>query len=151
AHQSLPRVGGATFEADVGAPVRGRPRLSCLQGCAMHQKGSSRPATRPARSSGLVRRGSMILAAVLATATFAWGVPVASTARAVSTRAAGLGAAQPPAAVDFNGDGYADLALGSGYKDVGSAADAGGVDVLYGSSAGIQAGSPPGQAWTQDS
>jgi hypothetical protein len=31
---------------------------------------------------------------------------------------------------DFNGDGYADLAVGTPYEDVGTVADAGAVNVL---------------------
>ena len=38
---------------------------------------------------------------------------------------------------DFNGDGYADLAIGVPGEDIGSAADAGAVEVLYGSANGI--------------
>jgi len=43
------------------------------------------------------------------------------------------------AAADFNGDGFADLAIGVPDQDVGSAVDAGGVDVLYGSASGLAA------------
>jgi len=38
------------------------------------------------------------------------------------------------AAGDFNGDGYADLAVGVAYEDIGTAADGGAVHILYGSS-----------------
>jgi hypothetical protein len=38
---------------------------------------------------------------------------------------------------DFNGDGYADLAVGVPGQDVGSGADSGAVNVLYGSKSGI--------------
>jgi hypothetical protein len=38
---------------------------------------------------------------------------------------------------DFNGDGYADLAVGVPGEDVGTLADAGAVDVIYGSSSGL--------------
>jgi hypothetical protein len=38
---------------------------------------------------------------------------------------------------DFNGDGFADLAVGVPNEDIGSVVDAGGVNVLHGSAAGI--------------
>jgi hypothetical protein len=41
------------------------------------------------------------------------------------------------AAADFDGDGYDDLAVGVPGEDVGALADAGGVNVLYGSAAGL--------------
>lgn len=50
---------------------------------------------------------------------------------------------------DFNNDGYSDLAIGVPREDVGSAADAGAVHVLYGSPAGLTASGS--QFWTQDS
>jgi hypothetical protein len=50
---------------------------------------------------------------------------------------------------DFNGDGYADLAVGAYQEDVGAVVDAGAVNVLYGSAAGV--GSGGNQIWTQDS
>jgi hypothetical protein len=43
------------------------------------------------------------------------------------------------AAGDFNGDGYADLAVGVPLEDVGTAQDAGAVTVLYGAAAGLTA------------
>jgi FG-GAP repeat protein len=50
-------------------------------------------------------------------------------------------AAQPaPAAgqqADFNGDGFDDLAVGASFEDLGGALDAGAVNVLYGSAAGL--------------
>ncbi|HEX3764139.1 MAG TPA: M12 family metallopeptidase [Kofleriaceae bacterium] len=49
---------------------------------------------------------------------------------------------------DFNGDGYADLAVGMPYKDVGAAADAGSVVVLYGSATGLTA--TGSQLWDQN-
>jgi hypothetical protein len=55
------------------------------------------------------------------------------------------------AAGDFNADGYADLAIGVPFEDVGTASDAGAVHVLYGSAAGLQATSPDDQLWSQDS
>jgi hypothetical protein len=58
---------------------------------------------------------------------------------------------QPPHPVhpDFNGDRYADLAIGVRYEDVGGVADAGAVNVLYGSASSLTAVGD--QVWTQDS
>ena len=54
----------------------------------------------------------------------------------------------PPPKGDFNGDGFADRAIGVPGEDVGSANDAGAVNVLYGSAAGLKdAGN---QLWTQN-
>jgi hypothetical protein len=59
-------------------------------------------------------------------------------------------AAQPvPSAdqrADFNGDGFDDLAVGAAFEDLGSVLDAGAVNVLYGSAAGLTGG----QLFTQD-
>jgi hypothetical protein len=56
------------------------------------------------------------------------------------------------ARADFNGDGVGDLAIGVFEEDVGSIVDAGGVEVLYGTTtAGLQADGPDDQLWTQDS
>src|SRR5919204_3240556 len=52
---------------------------------------------------------------------------------------------------DFNADGFADLAIGIRFEDVGTVTDAGAVSVLYGSVAGLQSTSPNDQLWTQDS
>jgi hypothetical protein len=52
---------------------------------------------------------------------------------------------------DFNGHGFADLAIGSRKEDVGHANDAGAVEVLFGTPRGIQADAPDDQLWTQDS
>jgi disulfide bond formation protein DsbB len=63
-----------------------------------------------------------------------------------------LGGAWPAQAAvegDFNGDGFADLAIGVPGEDVGSAADAGAVNVLYGSASGLS--SAGSEFWTQDS
>jgi hypothetical protein len=56
---------------------------------------------------------------------------------------------------DFNKDGYADLAIGIPDQTVGAAADAGSVQILYGSKAGLSAVKRPGtaglptQVWTR--
>lgn len=50
---------------------------------------------------------------------------------------------------DFNGDGFADLAVGVHFEDVGAAALAGAVNVLLGSAAGLASGGT--QFWSQDS
>ncbi|CAN5339880.1 hypothetical protein BH20ACT24_BH20ACT24_10310 [soil metagenome] len=52
---------------------------------------------------------------------------------------------------DFNGDGYADLAIGVPHEDFTSF-DEGGVNVLYGSASGLSAtATRPDQFWSQDS
>jgi hypothetical protein len=55
------------------------------------------------------------------------------------------------AAGDFNDDGFTDLAIGIPFEDVGVVVDGGAVEVLYGSSNGLQATSPDDQYWNQDS
>jgi hypothetical protein len=42
------------------------------------------------------------------------------------------------ARVDFNDDGFADLAVGAPGEDIGAATDAGALNVLYGSAAGLE-------------
>ena len=54
-----------------------------------------------------------------------------------------------PVASDFNGDGLSDLAVGVPGENVGSVVDAGLVNVIYGSAAGLAPAT--GQAWTQSS
>jgi hypothetical protein len=49
---------------------------------------------------------------------------------------------------DFDGDGYDDLAIGVPYEDVGATADAGAVNVVYGSGSGLCENL---QFWHQDS
>jgi hypothetical protein len=53
------------------------------------------------------------------------------------------------AAGDFNGDGRADLAVGVPREDFSGFLDAGAVNVIYGSAAGLTI--PGNQFWTQDS
>jgi FG-GAP repeat protein len=52
---------------------------------------------------------------------------------------------------DFNADGFDDLSIGVPFEDVGAIADAGAINVLYGSGGGLQASSPDDQFWNQDS
>jgi hypothetical protein len=58
---------------------------------------------------------------------------------------------------DFNGDGYEDLAIGVQDEDIGSATDAGAVNIIYGSSNGLSAAAVNAanghddQLWTLDS
>jgi hypothetical protein len=53
--------------------------------------------------------------------------------------------------LDFNGDGWGDLATFAGEEDIGGVPDVGAANVLYGSDAGLQATSPDDQFWSQDS
>ena len=54
------------------------------------------------------------------------------------------------AAGDFDGDGHDDLSIGLPYEDIGAAVDAGAVEVLYSTAAGLQASAPDDQLWSQD-
>ncbi|CAG0935905.1 hypothetical protein TFLX_04756 [Thermoflexales bacterium] len=54
-----------------------------------------------------------------------------------------------PNAADFDQDSFADLVVGVEWEDAGSVADAGAVNILYGSSGGISATGD--QFWNQDS
>src|SRR5438034_2997275 len=54
----------------------------------------------------------------------------------------------PSLKADFNGDGFADLALSAFAEDVGTVENAGVVHVLYGSAAGLTATN--NQLWSQD-
>ena len=51
---------------------------------------------------------------------------------------------------NFNGDRYADLAVGVPDEDVGSVTNAGAVNVIHGSFAGLSATRVPDQIWSQD-
>ena len=59
-------------------------------------------------------------------------------------------AADLPVKTDFNGDGYADLAIGVVGEDVNGKADAGLVNVLYGSATGLSATFVADQRFSQD-
>ena len=52
---------------------------------------------------------------------------------------------------DFNADGKDDLAIGAPFENIGSILDAGGAEVIYGSSSGLSATSAHAdQFWSQD-
>jgi hypothetical protein len=53
------------------------------------------------------------------------------------------------ATADFNGNGFQDLAIGIPYEDVGAVANAGAVNLIYGTAAGLTAAG--NQVWLQDS
>jgi hypothetical protein len=72
------------------------------------------------------------------------GLLVAAIVGAIPARAAVAGAQSS----DFNGDGYADLAVGVVSEDVGSIVDAGAVNVIYGSPTGLT--DVGNQFWSQD-
>lgn len=55
------------------------------------------------------------------------------------------------AAGDFNNDGYDDLAAGAPWENSPTRNNPGAVNVLYGSSSGLQTSAPPDQFWSQDS
>jgi len=79
-----------------------------------------------------MRRLSMVL--VLALAAAVW--PAASLAAHASTAAS---AAAGSLEADFNNDGFADLAVGAPFEDIGAIPDAGAVNVLYGAAGGLSA------------
>jgi hypothetical protein len=54
------------------------------------------------------------------------------------------------AAADFNGDSFADLAVGVSLENLGPFSDAGAIAVLYGSAGGVQAVTPNDQFWNQN-
>jgi FG-GAP repeat protein len=99
--------------------------------------------TRAVASSVL---GTFVLALLLA------GQGAASaTHRSHSSAGRAASHSASPSFADFNGDGYSDVATSALYEDVGSFTDAGAVNVLYGSSSGIQATNPANQFWTAGS
>jgi hypothetical protein len=52
---------------------------------------------------------------------------------------------------DFNGDGFDDIAIGVPDESVEGIPEAGRVNVMYGSSSGLQIGDPDDQIWSQNS
>jgi hypothetical protein len=57
--------------------------------------------------------------------------------------------ASPSVRADFNGDGFADLAIGVPLEDTAGNTNDGGVSVIYGSAGGLSA--TGNQFWNQDS
>jgi hypothetical protein len=92
---------------------------------------------------------SRVLIPVLLVALGPWGQILASSD--LHTVAAATRPAGGPAVADFNGDGLPDQAIGVPHEDIGTLVDAGVVDVLYGSTTGLQTLTPQDQLWTQDS
>jgi hypothetical protein len=79
-----------------------------------------------------------------------WAGPSPGPPEAVRESLAAVATAESPA--DFNGDGYADLAIGVPKEDLGEINNAGAVNVLYGSpTAPNILSSTDDQKWTQDS
>ncbi len=85
-------------------------------------------------------------AAAVAGVVGALSLATTSTATAQPTSAS---ARSPQLVADFNRDGYADLVVGVPGEDLPGASNAGAVNVIYGSAAGLR--SPGNQLWTQNS
>lgn len=81
-----------------------------------------------------MRQGHVVRSMMLAVALTA-GLTGAASAGALATG-------------DFNGDGFADLAIGVSHEDVGSNIDAGAINVIYGSAAKLA--STDNQSWHQN-
>jgi FG-GAP repeat protein len=102
-----------------------------------------------------MRRFVVVLAALVAATQLAGTTLASSQSAAQSGQAAARrrGAQAlvpaPPPVTDFNGDGYADLAVAAAMEDVGAVVDAGGVNVLYGTANGLA--TTGNQFWSQDS
>jgi hypothetical protein len=113
-----------------------------------------------------IRRGVVTLLMLASVVGQARPSPVWARVEAPSNGQFGLqGAAQearsaPTHKADFNGDGFADAAIGVPFEDIGSSEDAGAINVIYGSSSGLKAtnnqllyegnGGVPGTAQTGD-
>ncbi len=76
------------------------------------------------------------------------GATLLSAAMILPLTAVTVGLTKPAIPSDFDGDGYADLAVGVPGEDIGSTRDAGMVNVLYGGATGLTAAGD--QAWSQD-
>src|SRR5262245_51982667 len=94
-------------------------------------------------------RIALVSASLVGAATLIFAAPVASNAAAKPKPATPHAKAASTMHGDFNGDGFADAAVGVDLKDVNGQADAGAVSVIYGSAAGLASGG--NQLFTQDS
>ena len=90
-----------------------------------------------------MRRIAVVL--VLLLAVTVWPAATGLAEGSATTKAA----AAEGLRADFDGDGFADLAVGVSLEDVGAVVDAGAVNVLYGSAGGLTGGGS--QLFTQDS
>jgi hypothetical protein len=95
-----------------------------------------------------MRRSTLVMSIAVVTLVLAVGL-IAAAPGPTQAEPRSVGSAASP--TDFNGDGYADLAIAASDEDVGTVQGAGGVNVLYGSAGGLQAEAPDDQFWTQDS
>src|SRR6266536_3776641 len=87
--------------------------------------------------------------AALALAFMGSGEPGTRALRSSQPRGPGVQQPVVGLASDFDGDGFADLAVSVPFENVGRAVDAGAVNVIYGSTAGLVSAS--NQFWNQDS
>lgn len=73
-------------------------------------------------------------------------------ANGIHERCSVAGSSNGVAKGDFNGDGFADLAIGVPDEDIGSTEDAGAVNIIYGSANGLTtgAGVPASQFWSEN-
>jgi hypothetical protein len=94
-----------------------------------------------------MKRSSLIILLAVALCTIP-RMAIGSTHDAGSVRGRSSPARTLAVRSDFNGDGYSDLAVGEADEDVGTIVDAGGVNVIYGSTSGLNA--QRNQFWTQD-
>jgi FG-GAP repeat protein len=108
---------------------------------------------RPTRISRSVAVALSVLAISLGTALAGPHPGVAAAARPAGPFDSGPLPAGPGSTAfpDFNGDGLADMAVGTIFENIGGELDAGGVNVLYGTAAGLQAEAPDDQFWNQES
>ncbi len=77
-------------------------------------------------------------------------VPVRSVGASGHARGSTIRGNRPSVRMDFNGDGFADLAIGVPNEAVGTVTNAGAVNVIYGSTGGLSATATPDQFWTQN-
>lgn len=96
-----------------------------------------------------MRAFSAMVVAVVATALIVPGSATAEDPGAVERGAVERGAVDLGHTADLNGDGFADLVIGTPWERRGGDYDAGVVNVLYGSATGLTADDT--QLWTQNS